>query len=180
MRRPDLRALLAVLLAAAPAGAQDAAVPGDAAAVSVDAAVRAAPGPVDPTQPLPPGHPAMGSDDPHLGGGADPAVRRASLPQSFAEEATNVPEGTIVVRVVNTQGAPVEGAPVRLGAMREGERDAPRERGRVRGSCDVRRDSRVTSEIDSKIELGMNRYSAPLDGTPALGLGPLIVSVLTI
>ena len=128
MRRPDLRALLAALLAAAPAGAQDAAVTGDAAvAVSVDAAVRAAPGPVDPTQPLPPGHPAMGGGDPHMGGGVDPAVRRASLPQSFAEESAGVPEGTIIVRVVDTQGAPVEGAPVRLGAMREGERDAPRE-----------------------------------------------------
>jgi hypothetical protein len=36
----------------------------------------------------------------------------------------------------------------------------------------VRRDSRVTSEIDSKIEL-KRTDTAPHDGTPALGLGPL-------
>lgn len=121
MRRPELRAVVLVLLAGASAQAQDAAVVGDAAARV------APPGPVDPAQPLPPGHPSMGGGggDPHMGGNA--AVNRAALPQSFSEETPGIPEGSVHVRVVDGRGAPVEGAPVRLGAMREGERDAPRE-----------------------------------------------------
>jgi hypothetical protein len=118
MRRTDRLAFLALLLVAAPAAAQDAAV------APVDP--RPAPGPVDPAQALPLGHPAVGGD-PRLDGGGDPAVRRAALPQTFAEESATVPEGTVVVRVIDVRGAAVEGAPVRLGSMREGERDAPRE-----------------------------------------------------
>lgn len=122
MRRLDRLAIVALALAATPAWAQDAAV------VAPDPPARTAPGPVDPNRPLPPGHPPTdGSAAPQLGGGGDPTVRRASLPQSFSEEDSNIPEGTIIVRVIDVQGAPVEGAPVRLGAMREGERDAPRE-----------------------------------------------------
>lgn len=118
MRRPELLALALSVLVGSPAFAQDAAVTGDAA-------VRPAPGPVDPTQPLPPGHPSTaGGGDPHMGGGA---VNRAAVPQSVSEEAPDVPEGSVQVRVVDVHGAPVAGATVRLGAMREGERDAPRE-----------------------------------------------------
>jgi hypothetical protein len=112
MRRIDGLVLSALLFAAAPAMAQD-------------PPPTAAPGPVDPNQPLPPGHPPT-DGSPNLVG-SDPAVRRAMLPQTFTEESAEVPPGSIYVRVVNTTGAPVEGATVRLGAMREGERDAPRE-----------------------------------------------------
>lgn len=112
MRRIEGLVLAALLSAAAPALAQD-------------PPPSSAPGPVDPNQPLPPGHPPT-DGSPNLVG-SDPAVRRAMLPQTFTEESAEVPAGSIYVRVVNTTGAPVEGATVRLGAMREGERDAPRE-----------------------------------------------------
>jgi hypothetical protein len=112
MRRIEGLVLAALLSAAAPALAQD-------------PPPSSAPGPVDPNQPLPPGHPPT-DGSPNLVG-SDPSVRRAMLPQTFTEESAEVPAGSIYVRVVNTTGAPVEGATVRLGAMREGERDAPRE-----------------------------------------------------
>lgn len=123
MRRADRLVLVALLLAAAPAAAQDAGVE---PAPIVGHGPDPAPGPVDPSQPLPPGHPSV-DGDPQLNGGGDPAVRRAALPQTFAEESPVVPEGTVTVRVIDVRGAAVEGAPVRLGSMREGERDAPRE-----------------------------------------------------
>lgn len=119
MRRLDGIVLAALMLAAAPSLAQD-------AAVQAPPPPRA-PGPVDPSQPLPPGHPPTDGSAPMVPGGSDPAVRRAMLPQSFAEETSEVPAGSIHVRVVNSTGAPLEGVNVRLGAMREGERDAPRE-----------------------------------------------------
>ena len=76
-------------------------------------------GPVDPSQPLPPGHPPVD--------GTAVPQHRSQFPQSGADEAQDVPAGTIVVRVVDVRGGPVPGATVRLGAMREGERDTPRE-----------------------------------------------------
>ena len=124
MRRREGLAILALVLSATPVWAQDAAVAVQPAAVQPTA--RPTPGPVDPTGPLPPGHPPVDGSE-TLPGANDPSVHRATLPQSFSDEAPGLPAGTIVVRVVNTAGEPVAGAPVRLGAMREGERDAPRE-----------------------------------------------------
>lgn len=90
----------------------------DASAQSTDAAV--APGPVDPQEPLPNGHPPInGTGDPH--GGGDPTVHRAALPESFAEETPGIPAGTILVRVVDGQGNPVPEAMVHIGSLREGE-----------------------------------------------------------
>ncbi len=63
--------------------------------------------------------------------GEDPVaqrVRRAQLPQPFAQESASLPPGTIVVRVLDAQGQVVPDCVVRVGSMREGERGEPVER----------------------------------------------------
>ncbi len=58
----------------------------------------------------------------------EPRVRRAQLPQPFADESPDLPPGTILVRVLDGQGQVVPDCVVRVGSMREGERGAPVER----------------------------------------------------
>ncbi len=118
-------AALALALAAPRAFAQDASV-NAADATAVENPHVAAPGPVDPNAPMPPGHPPVDSmqgdphgGDPHAGGGG--GIHRAQLPEGSAEEASDLPPGVVVVRVVDAQNNPVPEASVRVGAMREGE-----------------------------------------------------------
>jgi hypothetical protein len=87
-----------------------------------------------PTGELPPGHPPTGTaptgqapTDPQGGAAAEPEVQRAEMPQTTAEEMEGIPPGTVLVRVVDSQGRPQVDALVRLGAMREGDRETPRE-----------------------------------------------------
>lgn len=98
--------------------------------------------------PLPPGHPPIGDmgggdepgapdgDDPHAGdaGGGDPGDphgghgRRVSgmgQQQTFdrTERAADLPQGTLVVRVVDPEGEPVADARVEVGMLRNGQSD---------------------------------------------------------
>ncbi len=118
MRDRALALALALALTPAVALAQD------ASPQATDAAVAPSPGPVDPSAPLPPGHPPMQGG--HGGTGQAPELQRAEMPQTFAEERMDVPPRTVRVRVVSAEGAPQAGVEVRLGAMRDGERDAAR------------------------------------------------------
>lgn len=118
MRARDLAVALGLALCAPVARAQDPGAQGDTNA--------ARPGPVDPSAPLPPGHPGVEppaqGGDPHGGGGGTAGpLHRADLPRAEAEERDDVPPGTVVVRVVDLRGQPVPEAPVRLGVMRGGE-----------------------------------------------------------
>ncbi|MEZ4404922.1 MAG: carboxypeptidase-like regulatory domain-containing protein [Polyangiales bacterium] len=117
MRDRTLTLALAIALSPAIARAQD------ASPQATDAAVAAPPGPVDPNAPLPAGHPPMHGG--HGTAGQGPDLHRAEMPQTFAEERMDVPPRTVRVRVVSAEGAPQAGVEVRLGAMRDGERDTP-------------------------------------------------------
>ena len=77
----------------------------------------AAPGPVDPTAPMPPGHPPIDGapQDPHG------AIQRATVAESFSNEASDLPPGVLEVRVVNARGEPIPEVRVRVGSMRDGE-----------------------------------------------------------
>jgi len=99
----------------------DAALRGDAALAVQPTAAGSTPGPVDPTAPLPPGHPPTQAQP-----GAE-EVRRAEVPQTFAEEAEGLEAGAVLVRVIDATGHPQVDALVRLGAMRDGNPDPPRE-----------------------------------------------------
>lgn len=103
---------LALALAAPSALAQDAAV--------VAPPRVAAPGPVDPSAPMPPGHPPIDSA-PQGGGDPHGAIQRANVAESFSNEASDLPPGVLVVRVVNARGEPIPEVRVRVGSMREGE-----------------------------------------------------------
>lgn len=116
------RVTVLVLLLGLGAG-RTAAAQHDAASALGDASVGAPhPGPVDPHAALPPGHPPTAAD-PHAGA----EIQRAAVPQTFAEEAPGLAPGVVLVRVVNAAGDPQPEALVRLGAMRDGDRDTPRE-----------------------------------------------------
>lgn len=79
----------------------------------------AAPGAVDPSQPLPAGHPSTADSNPHAMPGGGPAQQIAT-----AQPSSQVPAGTIRVTVVNAQGRPVPNADVNVGLMgQEGRRD---------------------------------------------------------
>jgi hypothetical protein len=116
--RADRYALALVAALYAPiAAAQDAGV--------VENPHVTAPGPIDPNAPMPPGHPPIDSqsaqtpqENPHGGGGG---IHRPQLPESFSNEAPELPSGVLVVRVVDAHGTPIPEVSVRVGAMREGE-----------------------------------------------------------
>lgn len=57
----------------------------------------------------------------------EPEVHRAEVPRTVAEEAEGLEAGTVLVRVVDSAGRPLTDALVRLGAMREGNAETPRE-----------------------------------------------------
>lgn len=144
MRTDLARALaLSLALAARTAAAQDAAAP------PADASTTA-PGPVDPTQPLPPGHVPVDSADPH---GGDPHggdnIHRARLPESYARESAELPPGVVVVRVVDARGTPQPEVMVRVGAMREGE---------VAGAQEVRTGLDGTARIERMATDGTMAY----------------------
>ncbi len=152
MRTDLARALaLSLALAARTAAAQDAAAP---AAPPADASTTA-PGPVDPTQPLPPGHVPVDSADPHGGDphGGDPHggdnIHRARLPESYARESAELPPGVVVVRVVDARGTPQPEVMVRVGAMREGE---------VAGAQEVRTGLDGTARIERMATDGTMAY----------------------
>jgi hypothetical protein len=131
---------------------------------------RAAPGPVDPTQPLPPGHVPV--DNPHGGGdphGGAENIHRARLPESYARESAELPPGVVVVRVIDAQGAPQPEVVVRVGAMREGE---------VAGSQEVRTGLDGTARIERMATTGTMAYRLSTDhrgarfGAPPFQLPP--------
>lgn len=124
--KPLLASTLALLLAlgSRESTAQDAAlqtvpdvseVPGPRTAPT-DAAPPTL-GPVDPSQPLPPGHVPVPNNDPHGG----ETIHRARLPESYARESPELPPGVVLVRVVDAQGTPQPEVVLRVGGIREGE-----------------------------------------------------------
>lgn len=79
-------------------------------------------------QPAGEGHMAAPSGDPHATGMERlPNFRQVQLAEAGATEAADLPAGVILVRVVNALGEPVPDVLVRVGSMREGERQAARE-----------------------------------------------------
>lgn len=160
MRPRDLSLALALALTPALAHAQDAAAQGDASA--------ARPAPVDPATPLPPGHPGVaqpaGEGDPHgAGGGRAGPLHRADMPVAQVEEASDVPPGTVVVRVLDTRGQPVPEAAVHLGMMRNGESSGGRD---LRAGPDgIARFERLQTGQDVAYRLSTEhegaRFSAP-------------------
>lgn len=140
MRRSPALAL-ALALRASLAAAQDAG--------ASDAPVEAsAPGPVDPSQPLPPGHVPVG--DPH---GGDPhggdSLQRARLPESFARESVELPPGVVVARVIDARGNPQPDVVIRVGAMREGE---------VAGAQEIRTGPDGVARIERMVTNGTMAY----------------------
>ncbi|MDP3277156.1 MAG: hypothetical protein Q8Q09_18335 [Deltaproteobacteria bacterium] len=105
------RQLCAISLAIASASLGSVARAQDAAAPAQDATPQTTP-PSSPQGETPPVDPPS-------------RVRVAQMPEGFASESPAVPAGSVIVRVVNAQGDAVPNAPVRLGAMRDGERQAP-------------------------------------------------------
>jgi hypothetical protein len=76
--------------------------------------------------PLPAGHPPLDDHAPSQPGAPGicsmPGFRQVPIPESFANEAADLPAGVVLVRVVDAQGAPIPNATVRMGSLREGER----------------------------------------------------------
>ena len=78
---------------------------------------------------IPAGHPPLGTAprDPHDGHATASDIQQMELPETGTAEARDLPAGVILVRVVDPSGNPVPNAPVRLGAMRDGEQQHARE-----------------------------------------------------
>ncbi len=155
-RRRRLAGVLATFAVLTPsiAFAQDAGASGDAS-------VAVLPGPVDPNAPLPPGHPPT---SPH----GDAPVHRTSLPPVFAEETPGIPAGSVLVRVVDARGQAQPEVVVRLGAMRDGDREDARE---MRTDGDgVARFQRLATGGDAAYRASVDRDGARF-GAPPFQLG---------
>jgi hypothetical protein len=123
-RRITVASLLCATLAPAMAAAQDAGASVDAASVSAASTASDAAAPNASDGAVSEARAAQSLDE-------DPMarrLRRANVPQPFAQESPAVPPGTIVVRVLDGQGQIIPDCLVRVGSMREGERGEPVER----------------------------------------------------
>lgn len=105
--------------------------------------------------------------------GEDPMaarIRRAQVPQPFADEALELAAGTILVRVLDARGAVIPDALVRVGSMRDGERGASFERrtgpdglARFEG---LERGSRVAYRVSTEhrgAKFAANPFQLPMD-----------------
>ncbi|MDB4936935.1 MAG: hypothetical protein JWP87_3907 [Labilithrix sp.] len=133
MKRELLVALASValssMLVTSHAGAQDAGRPAPKSAPAAHA-----PGPIDPSTPVPAGHPAMapapaddgdGDDNPH-GAGGDPhggggpgggAAGQGEVPEDGALEDPSIPNGAVEVHVSDPTGKPLARTEVTLGIL---------------------------------------------------------------
>ncbi len=114
-----LPAVVAVCVALAPGVGRAQGSPPEQAPPEQAPAAQGAPREhVGTTHGLPAGHPTIAEPE-----GADSFQPRVvAMPDTISEEAPGLPPGVVLVRVVDADGRPVPEVPVRLGVLREGER----------------------------------------------------------